>query len=173
MFQGEVVSIHICANAGDPMSSPDEVFAEEGRGLEGDRYWAGSGTYSDKLGPQRQVTFIEEEAIVAIAHERGVVIAPHEARRNVVTRGVPLNHLVGQRFRVGDAVFQGIMVCEPCNYLQQLTVKGVLSGLIHRGGLNAEVVGSAVIRVGDAIQISATRAPSTPSARSAASATVV
>jgi MOSC domain-containing protein YiiM len=161
MFQGEVVSIHICANAGDPMQSPDSVLAVEGKGLEGDRYWSGVGTYSDKGGPQRQVTFIEEESIAAIAHERGVVIEPREARRNIVTRGVPLNHLVGQRFQVGDAVFQGIMVCEPCNYLQQITVKGVLSGLIHRGGLNAEVVQTAVIRIGDAVAVSAPVAAAT------------
>ena len=61
-----------------------------------------------------------------------------EARRNVVTRGIELNTLVGQRFRVGDVECVGRRLCEPCAHLEQLTHKGVLRKLIHRGGLRAE-----------------------------------
>ena len=151
MFRGEVVSIHITANAGTPMESPQSAEAVVGRGLEGDRYFIGNGYWSTHPGRGREVTLIELEAIEALAQEKQVVIAPAAARRNIVTRGVPLNHLAGREFQVGGVRFAGIRLCEPCDYLEGLTTKGVLTGLLHRGGLRAEIVSGGTIHVGDVI----------------------
>jgi MOSC domain-containing protein YiiM len=150
MFRGEVVSIHIAAQAGAPMESLACVEAIAGRGLVGDRYFTGTGYWSKNAGVSREVTLIEIEAIEAMAREKGVIV-PHAARRNLVTRGVSLNHLVGRVFQVGAAWLRGTRLCEPCQYLEGLTVKGVLSGLIHRGGLRADIVSGGIIQVGDLI----------------------
>ena len=99
----------------------------------------------------REVTLIEIEAIEALEREKNIAIAPGAARRNVVTRGVPLNHLVGREFQVGSVRLRGTRLCEPCAYLEGLTQKGVLAGLIHRGGLRAEIVTAGTIRVEDII----------------------
>ena len=151
MFRGEVVSIHIAANAGVPMQSPQSADAVAGRGLQGDRYFDGTGYWSTHPGRGREVTLIEVEAIEALAQEKQVVIAPGAARRNIVTRGVPLNHLVGREFQIGGVRFAGIRLCEPCDYLEGLTAKGVLTGLLHRGGLRAEILVGGAIHVGDTI----------------------
>ena len=73
------------------------------------------------------------------------------SRRNIITQGIALNHLVEQEFRIGDVVLRGTRLCEPCAHLEKLTVKGALRGLIHRGGLRAEIVKGGIIRVGDPI----------------------
>src|SRR6185312_4735262 len=107
-----------------------------------DRDWSSDVCSSDldKDGPDREVTLIEEEALAGMAREYEVLLPPAQARRNLLTRGVPLNHLVGQTFRVGNVVLRGIRLCEPCGHLQKLTCKGVLKGLLHRGGLRAQIV---------------------------------
>jgi MOSC domain-containing protein YiiM len=151
MFQGNVVSIYIAQEAAVPMESRTEIKAVAGHGLEGDRYFDGRGHWSSSPGSGREVTLIEIEAIEALEHEKKLVIAPGAARRNVVTRGVPLNHLVGREFQVGAVRLRGTRLCEPCAYLEGLTQQGVLAGLLHRGGLRAEVVTSGTIRVEDAI----------------------
>ncbi len=74
-------------------------------------------------------------------------------RRNIVTRAVPLNHLVGQEFQVGDAILRGTRLCEPCSHMEKLTRKGVMRGLIHRGGLRAEIVSGGTIRAGDTVVV--------------------
>ena len=99
----------------------------------------------------REVTLIELETIEALEREKSIAIPPGAARRNVVTRGVPLNHLVGREFQVGAVRLRGTRLCEPCAYLEELTQQGVLAGLIHRGGLRAEIVTGGTIRVEDAI----------------------
>jgi MOSC domain-containing protein YiiM len=79
-------------------------------------------------------------------------LEPTQTRRNIVTRGVPLNHLVGRQFRVGrDVVLQGVRLCEPCDYLESLTLSGVRGGLIHRGGLRADIISGGTIRVGNRV----------------------
>jgi MOSC domain-containing protein YiiM len=150
-WSGEVASIHIAPKAEAPMRSLDAVRAIPGRGLEGDRYFVSSGTYSDSPGPSREVTLIESEAIAAMARDNDVRIEAGDARRNVVTRGVPLNHLVGQDFSIGDVRLRGIRLCEPCAHLESLTRRGVLGGLVHRGGLRAQILTDGTIRVGDPI----------------------
>ena len=150
---GTVVSVHVAADGGGPMSAAGEVRAVRGRGLKGDRYHDGKGFYSYHEGPIREVSLIEEETLEALERDHGMRVAPGETRRNVTTRGVPLNHLVGRRFRVGGAVLEGVELCEPCEHLVAVTGKrSLLPNLIHRGGLHACVVESGTIRTGDSIE---------------------
>lgn len=158
-WTGTVERVFTAPDAGVDMVDRSEVEALAGRGLEGDRYCSDveTGTFVTwGDGEDRQdgydLTLIEAEALDAIEREAGVVLEPGEHRRNVVTRDVALNHLVGERFRVGDAVCRGDRLCEPCSYLQDLTGEDVLSALAHRGGLRADVVESGTIRPGDAVE---------------------
>ncbi|MGI8709270.1 MAG: MOSC domain-containing protein [Actinomycetota bacterium] len=152
MFQGKVISIYISPTKGAAMTAVDEVKAIEGVGLDGDRYAAGGGTFSKTKGPMREVTLIESEAIEAAALSYGVELGLGDSRRNVVTRGVPLNHLVGRHFRVGDVVLEGLKLCEPCGRLEKLTQQAVRKAFAHRGGLRARVVSGGSIRNGDEIR---------------------
>lgn len=133
------------------MASLAEVEALPGKGLAGDRYCEQTGTYSHRAGHEREVTLIEIEAIEALKRDYGIELDPGSSRRNIVTRGVPLNHLVGREFRVGEVTLRGIRLCEPCEHLEALTQRGVIRGLVHRGGLRAQVLTSGLIRVGDAV----------------------
>jgi len=151
MFKGELVSIHIAAKAGAPVQLRQQVEAIPGRGLEGDRYSYGTGHWSNNRGVGREITLIEIEAVEALARENNIQIELGVARRNLVTRGVPLNHLVGREFQVGGVRLRGTRLCEPCQYLEGLTIKGLMAGLIHRGGLRANILSSGTIRVGDSI----------------------
>ena len=151
MFEGNVVTLLIARDAAAPMESTREAKAVVGQGLEGDRYFNGTGHWSKTSGVSREVTLIELETIEALEREKNIAIAPGAARRNIVTQGVPLNHLVGREFQVGVVRLRGTRLCEPCAYLEGLTQKGVLAGLIHRGGLRAEIVTGGTIRVGDII----------------------
>ncbi|PYU56578.1 MAG: MOSC domain-containing protein [Acidobacteria bacterium] len=149
MFRGNVVYLYTARDAAAPMESTQEVKAVAGRGLEGDRYFDGKGHWSKTPGVSRQVTLIEIETIEALERDQNIAVAPGAARRNVVTRGVPLNHLVGREFQVGAVRLRGTRLCEPCAYLEGLTQQGVLAGLMHRGGLRAEIVTGGTIRLED------------------------
>jgi MOSC domain-containing protein YiiM len=92
------------------------------------------------------------EAIEALAQECQIALEPGAARRNLVTRGVPLNHLVGREFHIGEVLLRGLRLCEPCGHLETLTVKGIQDGLCHRGGLRAQIVRGGVVRTGDAVR---------------------
>jgi MOSC domain-containing protein YiiM len=151
--RGAVVSIHIAPAGTAPVISVGAIQAIVGKGLEGDRYYLQTGTYSQTPGTGREVTLIELEAIEALRREYQIDIDAAQARRNIVTRGVGLNHLIDREFAVGEAVLRGTRLCEPCAHLERLTVKGVMRGLIHRGGLRAEVVRGGTIRVGDIISV--------------------
>jgi len=151
VFKGEVVSVHIAQRAGMPMESRAQVEAIAGRGLEGDRYFDGVGYWSNNSGLDRDVTLIEIEAIEALDREMKIRIPVGAARRNLVTRGVPLNHLVGREFQLGAVRLHGTRLCEPCQYLESLTTRGVLTGLIHRADLRARIIAGGAIKVGDLI----------------------
>lgn len=151
MFRGTVASIHVATEPKAAMEERVEVKAVAGKGLEGDRYFHGAGTFSNSTGAGREVTLIEVEAIEALEREKNISLDPGEARRNLVTRGVPLNHLVGREFWVGEVRLRGVRLCEPCTHLEGLTREGVLTGLVHRGGLRADIIRGGAIRVGDAI----------------------
>jgi MOSC domain-containing protein YiiM len=157
MFQGEVVSIHIAPEEGERVVEVHEVQAVAGKGLEGDRYFLSSGTFARKWDPGNEVTLIESEAVEALGRDYGIRLGAGETRRNIMTRGVPLNHLVGREFRVGDAVLRGERLCDPCGLLERMTQPGVRRALAHRGGLNAAIVVGAVIRKGDRVWSDAAR----------------
>jgi MOSC domain-containing protein YiiM len=145
-WQGELLHIHVASNAAAPMDELREARLVAGIGIEGDRYATGLGTYSKKQHLDRQVTLIEIEVLEAIARDRGIELAPSEHRRNLTTRGVPLGHLVGQYFRVGDCVLYGGRMNVPCLYLETLLGKKVFKPLLNRSGLNCRIVMGGIIR---------------------------
>lgn len=153
MWRGTVVTIHVARAAGEPMILAQEALAVAGRGLEDDRYFEGNGFYSDHPGPIREVSLIEEETLEALRRDHGLVLAPGITRRNITTRGVPLNHLVGREFRVGGATLRGVELCEPCKHVVDVTgINSLLPTLIHRGGLHAQIISGGTIIAGDAIE---------------------
>ena len=149
--RGIVEAIHVTATGGAPMATLDRVRAIAGVGLEGDRYAIGAGHYSGDPKVDRHVTLIEAEEIEALADRAGITLAPGETRRNVTTRGIRLNSLVGRRFRVGDVMCEGTRLCEPCQYLTDLLGKPVLSHLVHRAGLRARILTDGEIAVGSEV----------------------
>ncbi len=151
IVRGTVLSIHIAPAGSAPMVSIREIQAIAGKGLEGDRYFRKTGSFSKTPGSGREVTLIEVEAMEALQREYQIDIDAGQARRNIVTQGVALNHLIDREFAVGAVVLRGTRLCDPCSHLEKLTVKGTLRGLIHRGGLRADIVRGGVIRVGDTI----------------------
>jgi MOSC domain-containing protein YiiM len=151
MFQGRLEGIYIGPHKREDLQAVDQAQALAGRGLEGDRYCRNEGTFSKPGHPDREVTLIESEALEALAREDGLTLRPGQARRNLVTRGVPLNHLVGQQFTVGEVLLEGLRLCEPCSHLEGLTQQGVQKGLCHRGGLRARIVQGGTLRAGDVI----------------------
>jgi len=150
---GRVVSLHVADAASAPMKSVEDVRAWPGRGLEGDRYFLKAGTYSARDGADREITLVETEALEALLRDYGVALDPGETRRNVATRGVPLNHFVGRVFRVGGATARGLRLCEPCSHMERLSGKRIRAGLVHRGGLRAQILTEGVIRVGDPVTL--------------------
>jgi MOSC domain-containing protein YiiM len=155
-WSGRLLHIHIAERASLQMQELVEARLIAGRGIEGDRYFTGTGTYSPKP-DVREVTLIEMEVLEAIA--RGdppalgekVTIAPGEHRRNLTTRGVPVNHLVGKRFKVGEAVLIGGRLNYPCRYLERLLGRPVYDALLNRSGLNCRIERGGIIRKGDPI----------------------
>lgn len=150
-WNGRVESLHVAGEAAEPMTEVPAVTAVAGRGIEGDRYFLGSGFYSDKPGPDRELTLLELETITALRHEHRIELEPGEARRNVITRGVPLNHLVHREFAIGEVIARGIRLCEPCTHLVEVTGRRVLGPLVHRGGLRAQIVKGGRISVDDIV----------------------
>jgi MOSC domain-containing protein YiiM len=147
---GTVEAIYISGTAAAPTKALDAVLAIPGVGLEGDRYALKLGTFYKPL-PDYELTLIEAEAVEAMRRDYGVELAAGDARRNIVTRGVALNHLVGKEFTVGDVRIRGIRLCEPCDHLERLTGKPVLKGLLHRGGLRAQILTEGTIHAGDEV----------------------
>jgi MOSC domain-containing protein YiiM len=150
---GRVASLHIAQCAGAEMQTVERARMVSGRGIEGDRYFNGGGTYSHRAGTGRQITLIENEALEALQRDYGITIAPALARRNVLTIGVPLNHLVGREFRVGEVRLRGMRLCDPCSHLERLSVPGMRRGLVHRGGLRADILSDGIVCVGDSITV--------------------
>ena len=139
---GRIESIHVAAEKAAPPEPRDSVTVVAGRGIEGDR----------KFDSNHNLTLIEAEALDGLTADTGIELAPGESRRQVTTRGIALNDLVGKRFRVGELECVGEELCEPCSHLQSLTKPGVLRGLVHRGGLCAEVLTGGQIAVGDLVE---------------------
>ena len=152
MWTGTVESIHIASAAQGPTQALAQVVAIPGAGLEGDRYALKLGTFY-KPGPDYELTLIEAESIEALQRDYQIELSAGESRRNIVTRNVPLNHLVGREFAIGDVRIRGLRLCEPCDHLQTITGKPVLKGLLHRGGLRAQILTPGTIHVGDAVTV--------------------
>lgn len=150
---GRVVGIYTAPAEGAPMVAHDAVEAIAGHGLAGDRYAIAAGTYSGKrLGDaQRAVTLFEREHLDHLAEEHGIVLGPHETRRNLVVEGVRLDGLVGVTFTVGEVTLRGVDLAHPCAYLEGLTRPGVLRALQDRGGLRGEILTGGTITVGDPV----------------------
>jgi MOSC domain-containing protein YiiM len=149
---GQVAAIHIALQAGEPLQAVDRVRATVGVGLEGDRYATGRGHYSHDRRVSRDLTLIEAEIIDALYTEHGISLEAGETRRNLTTRGVRLNALVGRRFWIGTILCEGTRLCEPCQYLADSLGKPVLRALVHRGGLRADILADGYIQVGDVVR---------------------
>lgn len=152
MQSGTVEAIFLASSPASPPQSVPEAAAVAGRGLEGDRYFAGSGTFFEERKQGQDLTLIESEALEGLAAEHGIELAPGESRRNVVTRGIVLNDLVGRRFSVGEVTCAGTRLCDPCSHLERVTQPGVLKGLVDRGGLRADILTDGRIAVGDEVR---------------------
>jgi MOSC domain-containing protein YiiM len=157
--EGQLLHIHIAPTASAAMEEVVEATLVAGRGIEGDRYFLGTGTYSRSRKPDaREVTLFEMEVLDALLRndpplQSGPIkIAPADHRRNLTVLGVPLNHLVGKRFRVGDVVLFGGRLNFPCKYLEKLLGLPVYLPLYNRSGLNCVIEKAGVIRRGDPIE---------------------
>lgn len=149
---GRLTDLFLAPDAGAPVRRVDSAQALEGWGLEGDRYAAGSGSFSRWPHPGRAVTLISAEALADAEREFGVTLADGQHRRNLVVTGVPLAELKGVRFRIGEAELEGWRVCAPCKYLVRVTGQDqIFQALVRRGGLRAAVVVSGAVRRGDAV----------------------
>ena len=147
-----LLGIYVAAQAAAPTLSLERVRARKGLGLEGDRYAVMKGTFSDRQG-KRDVTLIESEVLASYEHESGRKLSGAESRRNLLTKGVRLNGLVGREFRVGAVRLLGLRLSEPCTHLMRMTHPETLRGLVHRGGLIAEVLCDGELKVGDEIEV--------------------
>jgi MOSC domain-containing protein YiiM len=152
-MSGRLLHIFTAATAGATPAPAAEASLEAGSGIVGDRYHARSGTFSPKGAgqPDHEVTLIEAEAIDRFNREAGLALAYGDLRRNLVTRGIRLNELVGHEFTVGECLLEGIRLCEPCSHLAKTVAKQVLPGLVHQAGLRARIVRGGTIRLGDAV----------------------
>ena len=150
MSRGQVEPIHLCSSRGAEPTAIDSVEAVAGKGLEGDRYFGRIKKGQPK--PHDAATLIEAETIEALMAD-GMALSPGETRRNITTRGIHLNALVGRRFTVGDAVFEGYELCDPCRHLEKRTGKKLMAALENRGGLRAYVIQSGTIHIGDTIEV--------------------
>lgn len=155
-WRGTLLHVHVCEAASFEMEELATATLVAGRGIVGDRYYLGTGTYSPKP-DVREVTLIEQEALDALARNdpplQGgpIALAPIDHRRNLTVRGVPLNHLVGRRFRVGECILRGGRLNFPCKYLEELLGLAVYLPLYNRSGLNCGIEVGGVIRPGDPI----------------------
>jgi MOSC domain-containing protein YiiM len=144
---GSVEAIYLAAEAGATAQAVDAARALPDRGLEGDRHVTGKGTFPSGL-PGSALTLVQSEVCDSFVPPLG----PDEHRRNIVTRGIDLNALVGHEFLVGEVRCRGMRLCEPCTVVQGYASRPVLRQLVHRGGLRADIVTEGVLRVGDKIR---------------------
>jgi MOSC domain-containing protein YiiM len=135
-----VEAIHLGAPRVAELWTVESVRADAGKGLEGDRHY-----HDEGAPPGQALTLVEAEVVEEVGLEAG------ETRRQVTVRGVRLNDLVGKRFRVGDVECLGVELCEPCTHLEEMTRPGMIKALVHRAGINADIVAGGTIRVGDTV----------------------
>ena len=143
---GTVEGIHTTAEKAAPVEPAERVTVVALHGIEGDRKFG-----SHERGSGRDLTLIPAESLETLEREHGIALAPGESRRQVTTRGIDVHALVGRRFRVGTVEAVGIELCEPCNHLESLTQPGVMRGLVHTAGINADAVSGGEIAIGDEV----------------------
>jgi hypothetical protein len=137
-----VVAIHIGEREGGELRPVESVRAWAGKGLEGDRHF-----HPEGAAPGQALTLVEDEVVADVG------LAPGGTRRQLTVRGVRLNGLVGTHFRIGSVPCYGVAICEPCLHLQQMTRPGVIKSLVHRGGINADILADGTISVGDPVVV--------------------
>jgi MOSC domain-containing protein YiiM len=152
-LSGRVAGIYITPNKGQPTISMEQVHAIPGKGIEGDRYFNLTVNPKGQPDPGRQITLFEMEVVEFLQENEGIPIKPEQTRRNIATRGIALNQLVGRDFYVGDIHLRGVRLCEPCQYLADLTDTRVLSAMVHQGGLRADILSEGIIHLNDRITI--------------------
>lgn len=154
MWQGSLLSIHTTPKARAPMVSQNAANMIAGVGIEGDRYAKGidTGTYSAQP-DVREVTLLEVETLEALARDHDITLTADEHRRNLTTKDVPLNHLVGKQFRVGEVILEGGRLNYPCRYIDMITKKSVCDLFWHRSGLNCRIIEGGMVRPGDTITL--------------------
>ena len=148
---GTVEHIHIAPERAAPVHAVESIEVVKGLGIIGDRNELAPGEWDDThIG--EELTLVEAEALENLARDHDIHLKPGETRRNVTTRGIALNDLVGKRFRVGEVLAEGVELCEPCTDLQSMLGKPIIRPLVHRAGLRALLVNSGTIRIGDQVE---------------------
>jgi MOSC domain-containing protein YiiM len=151
MFTGTLAAIFVAPAAGEPMQELAQIEAIAACGLAGDRYALNVARHDRGYTKIRHVTLLEEETVEALRRDHELDLAPVAFRRNLLTRGVPLTHLIGRRFRIGEVTLEGTELSEPCQYLADLLGKAVVKPLVHRAGIRAAIVHGGALHVGDPI----------------------
>jgi MOSC domain-containing protein YiiM len=144
-MSGRVEAIHVSDGAGAPMRALTQATLRAGVGIDGDRYAAGSGHWSDHPAGDRELTLVAAEVLDELA------LPPGSSRRNVTTRGVDLDSLIGREFTLGVVRCRGERRCEPCAYLEGLVGRPILRDFVHRGGLRATILTGGEVAVGDPV----------------------
>jgi MOSC domain-containing protein YiiM len=135
-------SIHMGPEEAGPLVSVTRVEVLAGKGVVGDRHFHEKGAK-----PGQALTLVEAEEVERAGLEAG------QTRRQLTTRGVRLNDLVGKRFKVGEVECYGVELCEPCRHLQSMTRPGIIKDMVHRAGINADVLNDGTISVGDEVTL--------------------
>lgn len=150
-WSGLIVALHFVPRSFLPMRSMDQLELLADVGVMNDRYSKEDGFYSDRPEDGRQITLFEQETLDALKRDYNIYLSADEHRRNVTTRGVPLNHLVGTRFKLGDCLLEATRLSTPCRHIEQITGKDIFEPLIHRSGLHARILIGGKIALGDAV----------------------
>ena len=154
---GKLLFIHIADATSENMKELSVAELIKGKGIKGDRYFKGTGKYSG-IPDVRDVTIIEKEVLDVLQQnqppiqEKSIILNPYEHRRNLTSEGVPLNYLVGKRFKIGDVILEGGRLNFPCKYLADLLNKPLVLPLYNRSGLNCKIIKSGIIKKNDIIE---------------------
>ena len=153
-WTGVVRYLHVTPRAFLPMRAMPELLLIAGKGIEGDRYMIGreEGFYSHRPEEGRQVTLFELETLIALKRDANFDLGPQEHRRNVTTEGVPLTHLVGRQFWLGETLLEATRLSIPCRHIEEITGKPIFDPLINRSGLNCRILKGGTVRLGDAVR---------------------
>ena len=153
-WRGVVRHLHKTPRAFLPMRAFAELNLVAGKGIEGDRYMIGNevGFYSHRPEEGRQITLFEIETLVALERDHKIVLLPEEHRRNVTVENVPLNHLVGKRFWMGETLLEATRLSTPCRHIEDILGRNVFDPLINRSGLNCKIITGGTVRVGDSLR---------------------